>query len=568
MAEKEYTVVAPDGKEITLIGPVGASQEEIISQAQRLYNPQASANQTVEANQPSTAYDRFLNTLSNPQTGGRSGVVGPALVGGAGELVRGAGALTQMAFPEAGSRMVEVGEAMTKGAKSVNPVSATGGQIGSYLLPFSGAQKAMTAIGSVPAVQKMTSMIPSFARATGQQAAIGGALGYGLTPDEQNREQAALYGGAFGAATPTIGKAVDYVGDIIRGPQSLKGIQEAAKDVIQSGYTIPPTQVKPSLLNRVIEGVAGKTTTAQNASFVNQQVTNKLSAKALGLPEDTIISPELLKTIRTDAGQAYENLRLSGRVKTSPKFVQALDDIEPYRDAKAASADFASPEAKPIIDVIDSLKTPSFDVKSAVSKINLLRDNADEAFRQGKSLLGRANRDASEVLENTIENYLANSKQTELLNKFRQARQTIAKTYSVESALNPKTGTVDARQLANQLRGKKPLTGELKEIAEFGAAFPKAAQPVEGMGSLTQISPLDFFATAGLGAAGASTGSLENALMASSVGLIRPAFRSAALSQPIQQGLTKQQNLSPEARNLARMLMMQGAIKAGASKEE
>jgi len=26
MAEKEYTVVAPDGKEITLIGPVGASQ--------------------------------------------------------------------------------------------------------------------------------------------------------------------------------------------------------------------------------------------------------------------------------------------------------------------------------------------------------------------------------------------------------------------------------------------------------------------------------------------------------------------------------------------------------------
>ena len=41
MAEKEYTVVAPDGKEITLIGPVGASQEEVIAQAQKLYKPQA-----------------------------------------------------------------------------------------------------------------------------------------------------------------------------------------------------------------------------------------------------------------------------------------------------------------------------------------------------------------------------------------------------------------------------------------------------------------------------------------------------------------------------------------------
>lgn len=39
MAEKEYTVVAPDGKEITLIGPVGASQAEVIAQAQKLYNP-------------------------------------------------------------------------------------------------------------------------------------------------------------------------------------------------------------------------------------------------------------------------------------------------------------------------------------------------------------------------------------------------------------------------------------------------------------------------------------------------------------------------------------------------
>jgi hypothetical protein len=40
MAEKEYTVVAPDGKEITLIGPEGASQDEVIAQAKQLYKPQ------------------------------------------------------------------------------------------------------------------------------------------------------------------------------------------------------------------------------------------------------------------------------------------------------------------------------------------------------------------------------------------------------------------------------------------------------------------------------------------------------------------------------------------------
>lgn len=39
MAEKEYTVVAPDGKEITIIGPEGASQDQVIAQAQKLYKP-------------------------------------------------------------------------------------------------------------------------------------------------------------------------------------------------------------------------------------------------------------------------------------------------------------------------------------------------------------------------------------------------------------------------------------------------------------------------------------------------------------------------------------------------
>jgi hypothetical protein len=46
MAEKEYTVVAPDGQEITLIGPEGASQQDVIAQAQKLYKPQALQQRT------------------------------------------------------------------------------------------------------------------------------------------------------------------------------------------------------------------------------------------------------------------------------------------------------------------------------------------------------------------------------------------------------------------------------------------------------------------------------------------------------------------------------------------
>ena len=60
MAEREYTVVAPDGKEITLIGPVGASQEEVIAQAQKLYQPKAA--------QPSYANPKEKQTLYTEDT--------------------------------------------------------------------------------------------------------------------------------------------------------------------------------------------------------------------------------------------------------------------------------------------------------------------------------------------------------------------------------------------------------------------------------------------------------------------------------------------------------------------
>ena len=519
--------------------------------------------------QKETAYDRFLTSLRNPETFGSQATV-PFFLGGTGELIKGAGALTQMAFPNVGTRMVETGEAMLEGAKNVAPISATAGQIGSYLIPFTAAQKATTAVGNIPQVARQIGQLPSFARAVGQQATIGGTLGYGLTPDKENREQAATFGTLTGAATPFLEKAVRGTVNFLRGTPPSQGTMQAAREAQEAGYVIPPTQVKPSLVNRLLEGTAGKISTAQNASFRNQQVTNQLAAKSLGLPEDTVISPEILANLRTTAGKAYENLGATGTIKTSPKFNQALDDIKVYKDAKIAEAQFPTGKANPIIETIDSLRSPSFDVSSAISKINVLRNDADIAYRTGDKALGKANKEASQVLENTIENYLANTKQTDLLQKFKDARQLIAKTYSVENALNQTTGSIDAKKLAAQLAKGKPLSGELKQSAQFAQAFPTATQTTERMGSIPQISPLDVGGAA-LTSGGAYFAGGEAATpLGFATLLARPTLRAAALSKPVQSRLTNQQmqNLSPETRNLARMLMLQGATKAGANEEQ
>lgn len=65
-----YTVQAPDGKTITLEGPEGASEDEVIAQAQKLYNP-ADAKGT-----PKPAEDQSI--VNKAASGLREGVYGMA----------------------------------------------------------------------------------------------------------------------------------------------------------------------------------------------------------------------------------------------------------------------------------------------------------------------------------------------------------------------------------------------------------------------------------------------------------------------------------------------------------
>ena len=228
--------------EIVGVGPVefpdGMSKDDMAAALKKLPQAQQAAPQAEPA-KPETAYDRFLNSLRNPQTGGRGGVVGPALVGGAGELIRGAGALTQFAFPETGSRIAEVGEALTQGAKSVSPVSATVGQIGSYALPFGAAQKTATAIGNIPQVAKAVGQIPSFARAVGQQSAIGAGTGYALTPDEAGRGESAAFGAIGGAGGEFVRPIAQSTGKLMAEALGLSTGTgaDAVKQAFRSGAT-------------------------------------------------------------------------------------------------------------------------------------------------------------------------------------------------------------------------------------------------------------------------------------------------------------------------------------------
>lgn len=332
---------------------------------------------------------------------------------------------------------------------------------------------------------------------------------------------------------------------------SLK--RQQASEAMDSGYVIPPTTTTPGLTNTIFEGYAGKIKTAQRASEKNQPITNAKAARSLGLPDDAPLTPETLTNIRNEAGKSYEAVKAAGRITSDNQFISELDNIK--SQFEGAARDFPELARPEVSSLVDSLKRPDFDAGSAVDAIRILRDKADAAYAGGDKALGKAAKGAANALEGAIERHLSATNQQSLLKDFRDSRQLIAKTYTVQNVMNPATGNVNAQKLATQLQKGKPLSGGLLEVAKFGAAFPKAAQEIRD--SVPAISPLDYAAS---GATAAGSG---NPLPLLHI-LTRPGAREMILSKPYQSMMINTDlpsGLSPQqiyAEALARMPELAG----------
>ena len=214
MTEKEYTVVAPDGKEITLIGPSGASQEQVIAQAQKLYSPQQPQKAEIPAYQSAIV-------------GGGKGVTDPLLA--AGQYMGGKPAEFSN---EVLNRMKPFQEA--------NPVSFGAGQLGGSMLTGAGEAKL---IGNIPSFVKASPYL--------QGGVLGGMMGV-LTPNEQGKSgldalaeapQKAMYGAGGGVLATGAGRGIANV----IGPN----LDAAVKKLIGEGVNLTPGQMMGGIGQRI-----------------------------------------------------------------------------------------------------------------------------------------------------------------------------------------------------------------------------------------------------------------------------------------------------------------------------
>lgn len=312
-------------------------------------------------------------------------------------------------------------------------------------------------------------------------------------------------------------------------------------DARNSGLVVPPSSSNPTTTNRLLESLGGKVATQQDASMHNQVVANGLANRALGRPEGAQITQGAMQDLRKRVAEAsYGPVRGLGTMRLDAKFEQALDDVTAAADKVAKQ--YPELANANLTKTIQSLKSKSIDSDTAVDTIQLLRDRASDAYAKGDKEAGKAYKAVAGAFEDAIERSLQRrgSDAGDVLSAFREGRKLMAKSFSVEKAINEGTGNVSIKKLSQQLAKGKPLSGELDTLARFGQAFPKAAQEITD----SPVSNTDIMFSAGVAALSG---------------------QPAALAYPFGRQGARALLLSPQGQRLATPSMLQDSPRTATS---
>lgn len=373
----------------------------------------------------------------------------------------------------------------------------------------------------------------------------------------------AVRGGDSGGARDFLGTTVDVGGEslpaILGGVGAIKALRNAPKPVLtpqeqvladaqKEGFT-----VQPSLMGKssYLEGAGGKYRTAQTHSANNAEQATRVAVEELKLPKDAVLTPATFDAYRDILYQrGYVPLKQRATPMAADqqywadvsKPLQELRKVESsFPDAKVAGAG----EIQSLTDGMMNVNKIGYE--AAVERIRQLRFESKSEMRDysnpAQMNLGIAKRNAADALEKLMERDLARSGDQGLLKSFRDAREYIAKSHTIEDATNPATGVVDARALAKK---DAPLTGKLKVMSDFATAFPKAVQRVESFGGTPPISPLDVTAAQGAGLLGAAATGNPGALAMGGIPLLRPLAAPMTKSGFVQRGLVPRPGIPPQ----------------------
>lgn len=301
--------------------------------------------------------------------------------------------------------------------------------------------------------------------------------------------------------------------------------QRAIQEGIDKGFVVSPGQAAAGKGARTLEAFASRPRVEQHTQFLNQFKVDEIARRELRFPPDAPMTRTTIGNAIEDAFErGYGPIKKVATITTGRKYREALNNIAFKYDQ--AAKDFPAAQRAEVSELVDSHRVRHYSGEGAIAEIRILRENASKAFKNGDTELGKANREVANAIENNIELNLKARKQDVLLSNLRSAREYIAKASDIRDTIE--AGNVNAMDLVNKLENNVPLSGGLKQIAEFAQAAPANI----GKPGTRKPPMLDIWDIA-LGSGGIMTGGLPYA------GVIgaRTGLRNLMMTRPIQKSV-------------------------------
>lgn len=415
-------------------------------------------------------------------------------------------------------------------------------------------QQALTYQPRTFAGQAMTGMATApFEAALKGTERIGGAVGE-LVGGEQGR----IAGETIGRAGPEIGLAAAGGAQALRaqrptGAAQLTQEQQAIQQAQQAGFRALPTEARGGAVNIAVESVAKQAPLVKRLVQFNEERASQLARQDLGLPPTGRLDETALQGVKNRAGAVYDQLRtlpdvIDVRV-TDPNWVTKVQDLDSrfrsikqvmpamYRDGglerlRGSMGQIQTLTPEQIVDITRNLRdTASRTLKRKEAPSEAI--DAAYAFKQ-----------AAGMLEDLLEAHLSLTNRQGAVERWRDARQMIAKAFNVEEATNLVTGKVDPQALRRAMERGEPLTGGLRTVAEAAAALPSVVRKSEGLTTPEGMVLSDWAMGAGIPAA-IFSGQPGIAAGLAAGAAARPAVRSMAASGPYQRRMAQPRGTVP-----------------------
>ena len=292
-------------------------------------------------------------------------------------------------------------------------------------------------------------------------------------------------GGAGGAVAQKIQAGSKPVQEAIQAQMAGRSMRSVTADEgAKLGLKAPPADIEKvaeggvSFGTKQLSSAAGADAMRFETQLQNQKAVNRAVKEELQLPKDAEVDLTTLRGIRETAGKVYSEVGEIGEKGQrdlkdieflQKRYTQTSDPMERARLEDEFEAAFRSTKNRAEIEAMaDVEKLKNLRAESRKQRDLYYSSEGKNPEALQKSI---AAREQAQALELSIEEAVTRAGKPDLAEKLRKARETIAKSYDAEDAINLGTGDFDAAVFGRKIDLKKPLTGNFKTIGKFHQAF-------------------------------------------------------------------------------------------------